>query len=410
MKNILFGVSVLLLAACGGGGGGGGGNGGSDLLAQTAFSGSPSSSSATQQVISNVEPQQVEVITPALEQLLQASSRTSFGSVAQSLESGVSPVTGVDTTFDGTQFVLNLNRRDGTTTTLDSSRHDTLLATTYGPNTNPVTRRPAVDAAVYDLNQQYAAMAGVAVEWSNTDFTDYIAGGYWVYVDFADPSMTNALSGAELGAFIDGAAYQDRTSTPVTGTATYTGIAAGAYVSRYGTDLDVPWPRGVPFPAAWGPETTGDRVRLVADFAAGSVSGQIDNISIDGVIVTPQGALHPVAREPGYTIHLDAVGIGQDGRASGPGVRVTHPQLGITGIRVETGPAGFPGWMTMAAIREPLPGPMRAGLKRPAARKRCLRARTTGPLKGLTEALPGKGVAQGKACTKSHFFCKAGLC
>ena len=329
MKNILFGASVLLLAACGGGGGGGG-NGGSNLLAQSAFSGSPSSSSATQQVISNVEPQQVEVITPALEQLLQASSRTSFGSVTQSLESGVSPVTGVETTFDGNQFVLNLNRRDGTTTTLDSSRHDTLLARTYGPDTNPVTRRPAVDAAVYDLNQQYVAMAGVAVEWSNTDFTDYIAGGYWVYVDFADPSMTNALSGAELGAFIDGAAYQDRTSTPVTGTATYTGIAAGAYVSRYGTDLDVPG-EGRPVPGSLGAGDYRGLVHLYADFAARSVSGRIDNISIDGVIVTPQGILHSVAREPGYTLHLDAVSIGQNGRASGSGVRVTHPQLSITG-------------------------------------------------------------------------------
>ncbi len=110
VKILLFTALVFLLAACGGSGGGGGAR---DLLEQTAFSGSPSSGTVTQQLIASVPAQQVGVISPALAQLLKASGQTAFGSVTQSFGSGLSPVTGVDTSFNGTRFVLNLNRRDG---------------------------------------------------------------------------------------------------------------------------------------------------------------------------------------------------------------------------------------------------------------------------------------------------------
>lgn len=317
MKIFLLGISVFLLVACGGGGKG--------RMEQTALSGSPSSGTATQQIISSVAPQQVAVITPALTRLLQqASIQTAFGSVTQSFGDGVSPVASVSTSFNGSRFVLNLNRRDGTTTTLDSSRHDTVLATTYDPETSPVTRRSAVEGAVYTLDPDHLAVTGVAIEWSNTDFTDYIAGGYWVHVNLTDRDMP----GAEIGAFIDGPAYQDRARMPMTGTASYAGIAAGTYVLRYGSDIGIP--NVGPVPGSVGAGDYRGRVRMVADFGEHSVSGQIDDISIDGVIRTPQGRLYPVAREPGYTVYLDAADIGQNGRTSGAGVRLTHPLLDIT--------------------------------------------------------------------------------
>ncbi len=202
-----------------------------------------------------------------------------------------------------------------------------MLATTYNANTNPVTKRPAVDAAVYERDQTRLTMTGVAIEWSNTDFTDYIAGGYWVHVDLSSLSLQNTVPGAELGAFIDGPDYQDRASMRVTGTATYSGIAAGAYVTRYGTDITIPGVDSVS-----GSLGTGDYrglARLVADFGKRSVSGRIDSISIDGVVVTPQGNRHPVDQMPGFTMHLNDASISQNGRVSGPGMRVTHPSLSI---------------------------------------------------------------------------------
>ena len=325
MKTFWLGVCVILLTACGGGGGGSS----SRPLQQDALQGAPTGGTATQQVIASVPAQQIAVLMPSLERLLQTSSSTSFGSVTQTYSNEVSPVTGVDTTFDGSRFVLNLNRQDGTTTTLDSSSHETLLAVTYDANTNPVTRRPAVDGSLYTLDQDRVTTAGVAIEWSSTDFTDYLAGGYWVHVDLTPPTAPNTFYGAELGAFIDGPDYQDRASMPASGTATYTGIAAGAYVSSYGTDIPITGVGTVP-----GSVGVGDyrgEVSLVADFGQQSVSGQIDNISIDGVVVTPMGVIHPVDGERTYTIHLGAASIGQNGRVSGLNVSVTHPMLTITG-------------------------------------------------------------------------------
>ena len=112
MKLIWLGVCVILLTACGGGGG----SSSSSRLLQDALQGAPTGGTATQQVIASVPAQQIAVLKPSLEQLLQISSSTSFGSVTQTYSNEVSPVTGVDTTFDGSRFVLNLNRQDGTTT------------------------------------------------------------------------------------------------------------------------------------------------------------------------------------------------------------------------------------------------------------------------------------------------------
>ena len=99
----------------------------------------------------------------------------------------------------------------------------------YGPNDphNLVTNRPGAEGYFGRVSNQVVVGSGVAVEWSNTGPTDYIAGGYWLYVD----GNTNE---AELGTFIDGPAFDDlKLILPVTGRATYNGRAGGVWWGVY---------------------------------------------------------------------------------------------------------------------------------------------------------------------------------
>ncbi|MCY4641412.1 MAG: hypothetical protein OXC41_01725 [Gammaproteobacteria bacterium] len=324
MKYVVLGICIVILTACGGGGGG--------SLEQRAFQkaaqGATSGQTYTQRIRGDLTAAQVTRITDSLEQLMERSSAHVFGSVAQSYRHGVSPIEGVDTSFDGDRFTLTLNREDGSRTTLDSQRHGADLANTYDATTNPVTRRPAIDGVIYDIDANHITVAGTAMGWSNSDFTDYLAGGYWMHVDLAAPAMADDLYGAEIGAFIDGPDYEDRTRLPATGTATYTGIASGAYIATYGSDLPIPGV-GDPVPGAVETGNYGGNLILQADFAEGTVSGWIENVLVDGFVLTPEGAFHDANPMPGHRIRLAADRIAATGRISGSTVELHNSDLNI---------------------------------------------------------------------------------
>ena len=318
MKHLHFGALALsagiFLTACGGGGGGGV----MDTMnprptqptvdEQTAFSGNQSQGAAP----TAPEPS-------ALFSAFQQTTDPIFGSVVQSVGVGVSQVIGVDTTFNGDRFTLHLNRQNGTSTTLDTNRDYAILIDEYTPSENPVTNRSAADGYIGRESGGVSTIASVTVEWSSTDSTDYLAGGYWLH--------GGASAGIEIGAFIDGPNYEDLThSLPVTGTATYTGVAGGGYLGLAGTD------QIAPAGTLEQGEYSGN-VRLTADFGTSQISGRIDNVGVYNVSTYyPNGTSNfdPYTTSTAYGITLSPVPISPNGRFWGPGVTLTHPQANIT--------------------------------------------------------------------------------
>ena len=106
---------------------------------------------------------------------------------------------------------------------------------------------------------------------------------------------------------------------PTSGTATYDGKAAGAYASRYGTDVPA-----VPQGSHELGEYAGD-LTLIANFGTANISGWIHNIALNGVLVTPQGQTAEFDVDSDYQLHLGATSFTADGTFSGTDVTVTHP-------------------------------------------------------------------------------------
>ena len=256
----------LFLTACGGGGG----DGSSMPIRDTMPPLQPPPMQTTQSAFgeSGDRPtltplQSRNQITGTLRQ-----SDPAFGSVAMNLYTpGLAPVRSAETTFTGDRFTLSVRRQNGSGFTLDTNRHYTEIVNDSSLSINPVTRRPFASGYMGDISGNRAVVAGALVEWSNADYTDYLAGGYWLVVDGGLPAV-------EMGAFIHGADYTLNTSMdlPVTGTATYRGRAGGLYVAASGTDSLSP-----------GAASVGEyegRVRLTADFGTMQMQGRVDNIAV----------------------------------------------------------------------------------------------------------------------------------
>ena len=317
MKQLHLGTITLslgiLLSACGGGGGGG--------LVNTAPPSMPSADMQT--AFSGTETRDIAAAAPAARNLLNAGRQPGgpiFGSVVQALTAGISGVTGVETSFNGGRFALRINRQNGSATTLDTDRDLVSDVVEFSPSENLVTNRNAAEGYVYRLNEGEFTAAGVSVEWSNTDFTDYLSAGYWLHVDLD-------TQGAEIGAFIDGPEFVDTIQVPITGTATYNGSAAGVYLTSYGTE-DPQIPSGTLEQGEYA-----GRATLTADFGSNQISGRVDSIGLHNVLaVAPDGrtAYESDLTDTDYEIILGAAPISQAGTFWGQSVTLTHPQLQIT--------------------------------------------------------------------------------
>lgn len=324
-KFALILVFSLFLTACGGGGSN------SINMMPPADDNPPTSSAGgeTQTAFSEARStnSQAETfdtlaqVTDSLQQVYRASSNTVFGSVAQAYTAGLSPVSRVDTSFTGDRFTLDIERRDGNNIRLDSNRDDVYIVNEYTPSQNSVTNRPALDGYIVSASTSKATVAGVLVEWSNTDYTDYVAGGYWLHLDLAS-------QGVEMGAFVDGLDYEGNVNLPATGTATYNGRAGGVYLSVYGSDALVP------IGSTEMGEYNGD-LSLVANFGTNTISGDIDNVGLFGAyLITPNGNVYDYDIEDvsssGYVLAFGATSIEQNGQFTGNNVRLTHPDLNFS--------------------------------------------------------------------------------
>ena len=323
-RGVAILCAVMMVSGCGGGGGGGG-NVAMEPMAppmeepiipvpsemQTAFTGTQNRDTS---VLSRASSRIADAI-------LQGQEDPIFGSVAQGFASSdISRVQGIDTTFNGRRYTLSINRQDGSSTTVDTSRDNVFDVVERSPSENPVTNRNWVDGYIVNESESEYTGAGVVVDWSSSDFTDYVSGGYWVHVDFSKQH------GGEIGAFIDGPEFENPIEMPLTGTATYDGRAGGLYIGVNGGDFPTS-------PAGTYEQGEYDgRVTLVANFGTNRIGGKIDNIDVYNIMsIEPNGSASysPYSISTDYELLLPFAPMNRAGEFIGDSVILTHPQIPI---------------------------------------------------------------------------------
>ena len=314
MRQIATATLVaLMLAGCGGGGG-------DDSGPPAASSGpAPDSSPASDSLTTS------QARSLASQDGLRAAQRAAesvprFGSVTQSTNRDGSGITTdrAHTTFSsGPRLVVEITRQGENSLSLDTDLH----TVDYDVDTSQVTGREFAQAVVLKHSSSALTLGLVATDWDSTDTTDYLAGGYWLHVtgDIYEGDVT----GAEMGAFVDGPEIRGTPNLPLSGTATYNGPAAGLYASRYGTDAAVPQ----------GTHELGEfsgALSLIADFGTQNIAGTVDNINLAYVLVTPDGAVEVGEGSTAYRLNLGAASFGSTGTFTGSDITLTHPQLSIS--------------------------------------------------------------------------------
>lgn len=314
--NFILSWVLFLLTACGGGGGG-------SMAMRPGEPQSPPPATNTQTAFDEAGTRPTFSVGSSIRGTLQQ-SRPAFGSVGMNLYSpGMAPIQSLETTLSTAldRFTLSVERQDGTSFTLDTNRHYTEITEDSSTTTNPVTNRPFTQGYISDVSRTRGAVAGVFVEWSNADVTDYLAGGYWLTFD-------SSTQGVDMGAFIDGTDYptprEASYSLPVTGTATYNGQAGGLYVASAGSDAELPGSTEIG-------EYSG-RATLTADFGTMRIGGHVDQVYAGGgAIILGDGTQYAATVEPSdIEMIFRPVPINQNGTFFGDNVTFTSQEYNIT--------------------------------------------------------------------------------
>ena len=263
LSVVTIAFSLCGLAACGGGGGGGGGGADSDRPMAVAPSMTMSPPEATKPsktakaVSSSAEETPRQTARTAVFGLLSGAG-AKFGSVAISTGNNVSSVS---TAFNGQRAAAKIGRTGTRAVLLDTD--DAVSDTGIGASLVGLPGRSGRTRYVYSQTSASSTFGLLATDWSNTDPTDYLAGGYWLEIKGSPLAV-------EIGAFVDGPELSlvNPPTLPISGTASYAGSAAGMYAVLYGTDFSVPAGSGE-FGEFLGTAT------LNADFSAGTIGGCI---------------------------------------------------------------------------------------------------------------------------------------
>ena len=301
--------SLLFLASCGGGGGGG------------SSSGPPAQ--PPMPTIASVQTADPGRTIGAAERT--ASSLPAFGSVTQSSNAGsVSGITtdAVSTTFDGRTMGVTVLREDGSSVRLTTAAHslDSIAFNSGIPGHN----RGRGDAMLH-VARNSASAAITYISWDNSDPSDYLAGGYWMH--FEGDILAGRVSGAEIGAFVDGPEFDGPASLPIRGTATYQGPTEGLYASEAGTDSAVP--RG-------SLEIGGFAgiIDLTANFAANTISGCVGctgDVETTGLFQDARtGEIYEFSDSSDVTLRLGPAPIASDGSFRNRAVRLSAPGYAFT--------------------------------------------------------------------------------
>jgi len=205
----------------------------------TACMGGGGTSSATSGNGNTVDQAAVQTSDPTMIRAAGSSAavnRPVFGSVTQSSNAG--SVGGVTTdaasvTFDGTDVKLTVTRDDDSSFTLDGAKAQ------FGSKIlNPVmTDYTFRSEGLLGWDDESVTMAAVYTNWDDENPEDYLAGGYWMHLEGSTDPLT--VTGAEIGAFVDGPEIESAPTLPATGTATYTGQAGGLYTAYSSEGVEV---------------------------------------------------------------------------------------------------------------------------------------------------------------------------
>ncbi len=308
-SRILVTIATLtFLAACGGGGGG-----------------SPTTDAPAPQPPPTADPmptsQSAFTSDPATTHDAlgnAATARPAFGSVTQSSSVNVSGVStdAAQVTRQGSTVALRVRRQNGGSFSLNTAQH---LVEASAVSVSPVTGRAWQDGILFDYTSNSLTVMRGAIDYSSTDVTDWMAGGYWLHVrgDWANAHV----SAVEVGAFVDGPEISGPANVPLTGTATYNGIAAGLYGLEAASDVS-----GVPAGTVELGEYDGV-FRARADFGRGTVSASITNIYVDAIAITPDGTVYDASGSSASQLHFGAAPISSNGTFTGTSVTATDPRF-----------------------------------------------------------------------------------
>ena len=238
------------------------------------------------------------------------------GSVMSSYTNSLADVESFDTSFNGKQFVLELNRQDGSSSIVDTDTATYAVGANLTPEQNLLSNRDAVQAHTLSTTDSGWTIMGTFIEWEDDDFTNYLAGGYWIHAN-------TETSGIEFGAFVDGPEYNQVITVPPSGRATYTGRSAGFYVATYGPGL--PYPEGTTVAGEFQGVFT-----MFADFDTSMVSGQVRDVDFTyESVLFPGGQAREnrtLTRTP-YMLDMAATSFDSAGQFFGDDITLSHPAI-----------------------------------------------------------------------------------
>ncbi len=303
-------TAVFVLAACGGGG--------------TASNGGPSGPGAPPNPNPGAAPSLGDVRAANPDATRSAGAQAAgnlpnFGSVTQSSNAGsVAGITGdaASASFDGRDVRLTVRRNDGSRLVFDAAT-DRIGSEDYVPILSGYSYRG--DALLTHTGTS-VSVAAVYTNWNNANPTDYMAGGYWMHLEGRTAPLQ--ITGAEIGAFVDGPEISGAPTLPNLGTATYSGQGAGLYGYGYGSS-------GVVEIGEFEGATT-----LTANFATNTISGCIGcngGVYVTGVATDANGqtqafeSVHVPAR-----LRLGAASFGSDGAFRNRDVVVERDDATVT--------------------------------------------------------------------------------
>ena len=171
-------AAVLLvhnLAACGGGGG--------SSKVETITSTPPFGQGTVDEQSRQGSMEQAATTFPAFGSVTQSSnsmdSSGSTGCTGSSCSQAPGHLISTDTAstmFTGDRFTLTVTRENDSPLVFDTATDE---AEQSMPGLSPVTGRQSQIGTIVDATANSLAAAVTFVDWSSTDTTDYLAGGYW---------------------------------------------------------------------------------------------------------------------------------------------------------------------------------------------------------------------------------------
>lgn len=260
-----------------------------------------------------------------------------FGIIKQSLGNNVSPVSEVTVAFDPATFesVVTIVRSNSSKLVFDTVEDISDLV--INPSTS-LSGREGKDELVWYETDTEIALSRVITTWNPDDLGEWMSGGYWIYGSL-EPGTTG-LSGAEVGAFIDGPELSGTLSLPESGHATYKGFGAGYYTADVGS-AGAFEEGSLVMGEYWG------SLVLTAEFGAEAyIHGSVDDIHINGYAHTPSEPGIEFSQEPvDGQMRLNAATFSADGSAIGSVSIVGNDNVvrsdGIWGVELSKVPDDF---------------------------------------------------------------------